>query len=346
MTYRFNILKKLPSAGIIHHVDSEGTVWATRHRRILRLFQDTYHPAGSFPHCLPRDLFAFSRLTSRAMRSDKSNVYVNRFGHVLGIRGGGVYVIRDGNAEKLFEIAGDCVLHNSICEDADGNVYFGEYFMNPERDPVILWRIDHDFKRWGPARKFEGIRHIHGVYADPFDHDTLWVTAGDFLGENRVYRSKDRFKTLESFGDGSQMWRAVHLFFTKDAVCWLTDSNLEQNYACRMNRIGGRLEIGQSIEASAWYGCTTIDGLHIAFTTVERGPAIHTDESSVLVSEDAFQWERVYSFKKDFWKPVQVFKYGVISCPSGPMSRNRLYLSGEGLVGLDGVSIIASVAKE
>ena len=83
--------------------------------------------------------------------------------------------------------------------------------------------------------------------------------------------------------------------------------------------------------------------IHLAFTTIERGPAIRSDESSILVSTDAFHWEKVFAFKKDFWKPVQVFKYGVISCPSGVMSVNGLYLSGEGLIGLDGVSIKAKV---
>jgi len=108
-----------------------------------------------------------------------------------------------------------------------------------------------------------------------------------------------------------------------------------------MSRKTGVLEIGQALDASAWYGCSTREGVHMAFTTIERGPAIKSNESSVLVSLDAFRWEKVFAFKKDFWKPVQVFKYGVISCPSGQMSVNDLYLSGEGLIGLDGLSIKA-----
>ena len=108
-----------------------------------------------------------------------------------------------------------------------------------------------------------------------------------------------------------------------------------------MARGSGKLSIGQPLDASVWYGCTTSEGTHLAFSTIERGPAIMSDESSVLVSEDAFHWNKVFAFKKDFWKPVQVFKYGVISCPSGIMSNNALFLSGEGLVGLDGVSIQA-----
>ena len=83
----------------------------------------------------------------------------------------------------------------------------------------------------------------------------------------------------------------------------------------------------------------------MAFTTVERGPAILSQASSVLVSEDAFHWEKVFSFQKDFYKPLQLFKYGVIACPSCEMSIHDLYLSGECLVGLDGCSLKVSIEK-
>jgi hypothetical protein len=63
----------------------------------------------------------------------------------------------------------------------------------------------------------------------------------------------------------------------------------------------------------------------------------------VLVSEDAFHWQKIYGFKKDFWRPVKLFKYGVIALPSGELSKDELYLSGEGLVGLDGCSMRVSI---
>jgi hypothetical protein len=62
----------------------------------------------------------------------------------------------------------------------------------------------------------------------------------------------------------------VNLLFMPDTINWLTDSNLQLNHACRMNRRNGRLEIGQELDCSAWYGCTTREGLHVAFTTVEK----------------------------------------------------------------------------
>jgi hypothetical protein len=339
LKYSFSIKEKYPRITIIHHRCEDGSLWATSGRRILVRRGSGWTQAGAFPRSYPRDLFGWSRPTTRAMRADKCNLYVNRHGNVLGIRSGVVYALREKGLQPLFHIQGDCVLHRSFGEDAQGNIYFGEYFMNPERRPVRIWCVAPDLESWSVACELPHVRHVHGIYADPFAKGAFWVTVGDFKGECFLLRTQDGFKSTQSFGDGSQIWRAVNLFFTKESINWLTDSNLELNHACRMQRSNGALEIGQEIDCSAWYGCTTQEGLHVAFTTVEQGPGILSNYSSVLVSRDAFHWDKVYEFKKDFWKPVKVFKYGVISCPSGSLSKNELYLSGEGLVGLDGCSL-------
>jgi hypothetical protein len=344
MSMELEIIETIPNATIIHHIDEGGGIWATSGRRIIYRKGDAWQREAKFPFSLPRDLFAFSRPTARALRSDKCNIYVNKIGKILGIRAGWVYAVENEKASSLFPIQGDCVLHRSISEDLEGNFYFGEYFMNPERRPVRIWRVSSDLSRWEVAHELGNTRHVHGVYRDTFDEQVFWVTVGDFKGECHILRTEDNFKSFVMFGDGSQVWRAVQLYFTEDHINWLTDSNLEPNHACRMARKTGILEIGQSLDASAWYGCTTREGVHLAFTTIERGPAIQSDESSILVSSDAFHWEKVFAFKKDFWKPVQVFKYGVISCPSGLMSVDSLYFSGEGLVGLDGRSIKARLS--
>ena len=343
MKFSFKITSTYPEVTIVHHIDENGGVWATSKRVVLCLDQHHWEPIAKFPFSFPRDLFAFSRPTSRIMRSDKSNIYVNKFNKVLGIRGGQVFAIEDNQARFLFSIQGDCVLHRSIVEDKDGFIYFGEYFMNPDRKPVRIWQVSPQLDSWEIASQFDEIRHVHGIFLDPYKPDEFWVTVGDFMNECYILHTADRFSTFHKYGDGSQQWRAVNLFFTSHHVCWLTDSNLEQNHACRMHRESKQLEIGQTIDASVWYGCTTQDQLHLAFTTIEKGPAIMSDESEVLVSQDAFQWVKVHSFKKDFWRPVKIFKYGVISCPSGKISSDDIFLSGEGLVDLDGMSIRASI---
>lgn len=342
----FKIVERIPQATIIHHVSTDGVLWGTNWRMVMRKPNGRWEFFARFPFAFPRDLFGFFRPTARAFRSDKCNLFRNSHGLLLGIRAGWVYRIEKGLATRLFKINGDCALHSSICEDKDGNLYFGEYFMNPERRPVRIWRVNSDLNSWQLAANLKGIRHVHGVYPDPYERNAFWVTVGDFAGECFFLKTSDGFKTFERFGDGSQVWRAVRLFFTEQHICWLTDSHIEQNTSCRMDRKSRELEIGQTIDASSWYGCSTREGHYLAFTTIERGPAIQTEISSVLASRDAFHWEKVFGFKKDPWKPVQLFKYGVISCPSGEMSSEAVFLSGEGLVGLDGESVKARLTWE
>ncbi len=342
------IVDRYPDVTIAHHVGHDGVVWATCKRRILCRESGSWRHFALFPLCLPRDLFGFSRLTSRPMRADKCNVYVNTSNVVLGIRGGWVYhICRDAHPRQLVNIHGDCVLHRSICEDNQGWSYFGEYFRNPARKSVRIWRISPDASCGEVACEFPqgSIRHVHGVYADPHNPQKLWVTVGDQNGDCFIFTTDNRFATLDRWGDGSQLWRAVTLFFTKTHVSWLTDSPIRQNNACRVERDSMRLEVGQAIAASAWYGTTTTEGVHVAFTTVEPGPAIHRRESSILISDDAFHWQEVFSFRKDLYRPMRLFKYGVISCPSGLLSAENLLVSGEGLVGLDGCTVSIRIRR-
>jgi hypothetical protein len=342
---RFHVRERWTGITIVHHVAGDGDVWATSGRRILQGKPGDWRVVASFPRSWPRDLCGWWRPLARAGRADKCNVYVNRAGHALGIRGGCVYHVHQNRMSEVGRIQGDCVLHGGITEDEQGWTYFGEYFRNRERGIVRIWRTPPDLCHCEVAHEFlpGEVRHVHGIYRDPYDNAALWFTVGDYAGECHLGRTQDRFESVELYGDGTQMWRAVRLFFTPEHVCWLTDSHIEQNVACRMSRSGAALEIGQQIPCSAWYGTTTRDGLHVAFTTVEAGPAIQRNESSVLVSQDAFTWSELACFQKDWWKPFRLFKYGVISCPSGEMDSDDLLISGEGLIGFDGVSLRVSL---
>ena len=339
----FKVIDHYPNLTILHHIEPDGTLWGTSGRSILRKEEgSTWESLARFPPAYPRDLFGFSRPSSRAMRADKSNLFVNSGGRVLGIRAAKVYSLEgDHTLRQLFEIQGDSVLHGGICEDPFGWTYFGEYFMNPRRDPVRLWRVNSLHDHWEIGYEFPSgsVRHIHGVYHDPFQPGTLWICTGDQDGECFIFRSDDNLMTMEVFGDGSQLWRAVKLHFTQEHVCWITDSQVTQNFACRMNRESGVLEKGQPIGAPVWYGTQTIEGSYLAGTTVEPGPAVQRVSAALLRSEDGFHWIEVASFEKDAWRPMKLFKYGVINFPSGDMSLNSVYISGEGLQGFDGCSM-------
>jgi hypothetical protein len=342
------VVRRYPDITILQHIGDDGMMWWTHRRWIFRGTPDgDRERMARFPPAYPRDIFGFSRATARAMRADKANVYVNQAGVALAIRGSTVYRLARDGLLPLFHIQGDSVLHGSICEDVTGWSYFGEYFMNPDRGSVRVWRISPDMTTWEVAYAFQSnsIRHVHGVYRDPYDEQGMWVTTGDAEGECYFYYTKDRFKHVEKIGDGGQIWRAVRLFFTPEHICWLTDSQIEANYACRFNRRTGALEVGDEMDAPFWYGSMTGDGLYVAFSTVEPGESVRRSTAGVLVSEDAFHWKEVLHFEKDAWRPMKLFKYGVIGCPSGSMPQSAFFISGEGLRGLDGQSARLSFTR-
>jgi hypothetical protein len=316
--FKGRLVGSLPRATIVHHVTAAHEIYVTEGRTIAVWHAGERRVIGKFPWVSPRDWFGFCRLSQRAARADRCNVFMTSAEKVLGIRNATVYRIEEKRAMPLWQIQGDTVLHRGICEH-EGQVYFGEYFRNSARGAVRLWRVDPELKHWEVAQEFPAglYRHIHVVISDPFDSCALWVAVGDDDGECFLLRSTDGFRTYERFGAGTQLWRAVTLFFTPTHVCWITDSNLQQNYACRMDRQTQQLEQGQTVSAPGWYGCTTCEGLHVAFTTVETGPGVQTDRAGIYVSRDAFHWQPVLDFAKDRYRPVKLFKYGVINCASG-----------------------------
>ncbi len=342
----FTVVEQLADVTIVHQA-RQGRIWGSRGRRVL------VNDGGSewldfakFPFHWKQDAISAVRPLARLTRADKCNVYCSVEGRILGVRGGVVFDMSPGSLQGITNIQGDSVLQGCICSDPEGWIYLGEYFRNPDRQPVRIHRFSPDLHHHEIAYEFpEGnIRHVHGVFADPRGTGDMWVTTGDFEGECFLYHTADRFRSVDRIGGGGQRWRAVQLHFTDDHISWLTDSHLEQNYACRIPRGSESLEVGQKIPCSTWYGAKTLDGLHFAFTTVEPGPGIHSNRSKILASQNAFDWLEVHSFKKDIWRPMSLFKFGVISCAEGPMSSDRVYLSGEGLVGFDGHSMIADLS--
>ncbi|WP_437741657.1 hypothetical protein WME73_40630 [Sorangium sp. So ce302] len=339
-----SVRERAPAVSTVHHLDADGTVWASHGRVVLRRARGVgaFEPFCRFPAAMPRDAMAFQRLLVRAARADKCNVYRTSRGVVIGVRAGTIYRLEEGrDPAPLGAIAGDCVLHRGIAEDPLGAAYLGEYTRNERRGPVRVHRVAPDGDRVDVAHEFSAgsVRHVHGIFADPFDVGAAWVTTGDLDGECYLWRTRDWFRTIERFGDGTQRWRAVQLFFTADHVCWLTDSEVTQNHACRADRRSLALEVGCAIPASAWHGAQLPGPVLIALTVVERGAGVHRDTAAVLASRDGITWRELACFRKDRWSPYWLFKNGVLTLPSGHLRQDDLWLSGEALVGLDGSSV-------
>jgi len=327
-------VKNFSDQTIVHHLENGLAITSTG--RTVRLHAASGVRKVRLPFVIPRDFSLGIRILERLFRSDKC-LAIPHAGSVIIIRAGVIYRWRE-SLEPIGNIRGDCPLHASAAVSSSGNLYFGEYYMNQERGTVSVIRVRPGCSAEA-AHVFSAgsIRHIHGIYRDPFAPLRLWVTVGDEQGECYIYWTDDEFCSLHRMGDGSQWWRAVGLVFTKERVTWGTDSPHMPNHFVSFDRRDGKLIVGQPVDGTVWYAGTTSDGLHYASSSVEKGPGVRTNQARVWVSRDAETWIPACSFTKDRY-PMPHFKWGTISFPSGTFTARDLWISGEALQGLDGVS--------
>ena len=119
----------------------------------------------------------------------------------------------------------------NMCEDKNGFLYFGEYFSNPERDEVHIYKSIDSGKTWMLCHTFpkNTIRHVHGVFYDKYE-DLVWFATGDLDGECIIGHTNDSFETVNIFKHGGQKYRAVQLLFFKDFIIYGTDTEYDKNY--------------------------------------------------------------------------------------------------------------------
>lgn len=148
--------------------------------------------------------------------------------------------------DKVFQIQ----MHGNIDMfdhyfDRDSNicyVYVGEYSCNPSRSHNVYRGIVHPDGRqdWSTILSFESIedykkdnslltsaRHVHIVKVDRATGD-LWIGTGDEDIHCRIMLSTDHGDSFRVLGRGSQEWRTLSIWFTKDYVYWNMDSHEPQ----------------------------------------------------------------------------------------------------------------------
>lgn len=285
-------------SGEIHHTSDGGRTWA---------------PFALLPLSPAGRLKSAGRLARRLWRA---TVY-----HVVPLSDGALVVFGhraifridpDGHCAGSAELRGSRPL--CVCADRDV-VYYGEYRANPERTPVHVWASSDKGATWCPVYRFRRVRHVHGVFADPYD-DALWITTGDTDEEAGLWRTRDRFGTVERVAGGSQQTRVVQLLFTPRHVYFGSDAPDEVNHLYRLHRAGGTIERLQEVKGPVYYGCQA--GGRLFFSTAcESATLPVTRDVTVWSSADGERWERFAVFRKDRW-PTPLFQHGQVLFPGGP----------------------------
>lgn len=221
------------------------------------------------------------------------------------------YVVHNDITQQIESLHGSRPM--VICQTVD-NIYYGEYRSNLDRTPVSVWKLNAAKSTWESVWSFKDVRHIHGVFHDPYT-DSIWVTTGDNDSEAGIWRTDNNFITLQKIAGGSQQYRAVQLLFTQDYLYFGSDAPEEQNYIYRMSREGKNLEQLTPVGSSVFYGCKVGNSLFFS-TAIEPSNTNSTSDAEIWRSDNGTEWYKFLGFKKDIWS-MKYFQYGQVLFPSG-----------------------------
>lgn len=220
------------------------------------------------------------------------------------------FLIDSGNVVSMGPLKGSRPM---ILCGSQNECFYGEYRSNPERSEVAIYRLDFHNATWRTAWKFNGVRHVHGVFYDDYTN-SFWVTTGDSDEESAIWRTDDQFSSLKRVVGGNQQFRAVQLLFTEDYVYFGSDAPNELNHIYRMKKNGSTVEKLASVGGSVFYGFKTSRYLFFS-TAVEPSDVNSSRNSQVWFSKTGGTWKIACSFKKDSLS-MKYFQYGQVFFPT------------------------------
>lgn len=210
----------------------------------------------------------------------------------------------------------------ALCASPYG-LFYGEYRSNPERSPVRLFHSP-DGLNWEERDCFTGIRHIHGVFHDPFT-GSMWMTTGDSDAESAIWRSDDGGGKFRPVLSGSQKVRAVPLLFTRDGVFFGSDAPEQANHIYCLDRTTLKARPLHAVEGTVFHAC--VIGEWLFFSTAVEPSAVNRSTHSVLyASKGGMEWEAISRLRKDPWS-MRFFQYGQLVLPTGENRTGALWYS-------------------
>ncbi len=311
-------------SGIVHYVDGT-TAYASRGRVIFRSLDggESWVPLFTLPLPTLNRFMASTRLSRRLFRANIYHLRPTSPDRLVTLGFGAVFVI-DTQARavnRVCRIVGSRPL--SLCDDHHA-LYYGEYRGNPERSSVHVWSSVDQGCTWTPVYVFNNIRHIHGVFFDPYT-EWLWVTTGDTNEESGIWVTKDRFVSVEKVVTGSQQVRAITLLFDQESVFFGSDSPEEKNHLYRLDRRTYRIEQLAPVAGSVFFGCQV--GNQFFFSTAcEPSKVNRSRQVTVWGAKMGEAWHEIMTFQKDLF-PMKAFQYGQVMFPAGPGTEGHLWLT-------------------
>lgn len=293
-------------------------------------------------------------LLQRVLRAGVYRMRVLEDGTLLLVFRGGIYTLARGAtaAAKTFAFPrGNRPI--SLASKPGGLTVVGEYWGNPNRDPVHVYGSE-DGTSWHIVSTFPAgsIRHVHGISYDAWD-DCFWVCTGDDDHETGLLRASADFRRLDVVRQGGQIHRFYSILVRKDHLLLATDTPRVDNFVCRLDKRSGQFETLQRIENSSFYSCD-VAGRAFVSTVAEPSPCNDQRACHVWANDGATgRWRRVLSFPVDRLDrvshlpgvPKGLFQYPRIFFPEGTNDGNVLVGHCTGLNGLDNSMVCYDVKK-
>ena len=323
--------------------EPDGSIVGVRRTGLLRFrppfTENDKEHIGSFPLSL-RFLLSFFRPIERALRHFSFSMIRTTKGSFLSSGPVGISAMKssqDSFRRAFTSFRGRRPL--TVCENASGSLYFGEYFSNKERGPVRVFRSIDDGLSWQVVYTFPAgsIRHVHGIQYDPF-RDRLWIFTGDEDGESWIGKSDSGFQDLKCVVCRGQQSRVVSAIVEEDAVFFGTDAPNEQNYIYRMDPAGKKLSKLAEVQHSVFFSGVG-SGKKYMSTVVEPSSFNKTDRVFVWYADERNVWQVAFSFQRDRF-PTPWFPYPSVYIAKGADTFPYAFLSGCGLRGFDGDCLV------
>jgi hypothetical protein len=193
-----------------------------------------------------------------------------------------------------------------------GHIFVGEYWGNPQRQPLRIWISPDNGATWELAHTLAGgsAQHIHNIIWDPY-RDGLWVLTGDSDTESALLFTPDEFKTVQEVIRGGQKVRACQLFCQPEGLYYATDTERAPNWFMHLEVQSGKLHKIQPLPGSCLYTARMADRYWLS-TAVE--PTTHDRSPALWFSTNLQQWTKLVAFEKDCW-PGRALGFGRIRLP-------------------------------
>lgn len=280
-------------------------------------------------------------LTFRLVRDGFHALAVLSSGHLIAAVPGAIVRLCPGQSE--FAIAhkilrGTRPLH--IAVTPNDQIFWGEYFDNPDRDEVHIYSSSDQGATWNVAYTFPkgAIRHVHNIVYDKWKN-CLWILTGDNGAECRILRASPDLRSVDVILSGNQQARAVALVPDEQGVYFSSDTPFETNHVYYLDRQGNVSE-RTTLSGSSIYGCAVGDS--IFFSTMVEPSTVNPDRHVNLYASRAGQsWQQVMQWEKDRW-PMGLFQYGNAMLPDGDNTTSILAVS---TIAVDGANHLASFWK-